>query len=184
MEHPELASELARLAREDLTVRDRLAKSGQLFRGYHPEMRAVHRRNGDRLAEILDQLGRWPSHQLIGRDGSSAAILIAQHDIANPALIRRCRELYGSAVEQGEAEPAKLAQLEDRIRYFEGRHQWYGTHWGWDEDGEFGPWPPVEDPDLVDDRRSKMGLPPLAEAIVSARQRAEQEGRLARRPVD
>jgi hypothetical protein len=184
VECPDLASELVRLAREDLAIRQRLAETGELSDGYHPEMRAVHRRNGDRLTEVLDQVGCWPGHHLVGRDGSSAAFLIAQHDIANPALMRLSRELYAAAVEQGDADPAKLAQLEDRIRYFEGRHQWYGTHWGWDEDGEFGPWPPVEKPERVDERRNEMGLPPLAEAINAARKRAVQEGRAARRPAD
>jgi GNAT superfamily N-acetyltransferase len=130
VECPDLASELVRLAREDLAIRQRLAETGELSDGYHPEMRAVHRRNGDRLTEVLDQVGCWPGHHLVGRDGSSAGFLVAQHDVANPALMRLSRELYAAAVEQGGADPAKLAQLEDRIRYFEGRHQWCGTHWG------------------------------------------------------
>ncbi len=184
VERPDLAAELVRLAGEDLVVRQRLAETGELFDGYHPEMRVVHRRNGDRLAEILDEVGSWPGHRLVGQEGSSAAHLLAQHDIANPPLLRRCRELYAAAVEQGDARGAGLAQLEDRIRYFEGRPQWYGTHWGWDDDGAFGPWPPVEQPEEVDERRAGLGLPPLAEAIEAARRRAAQEGRPARRPVD
>lgn len=179
MERPDLAEELERLATEDLAVRQRLADTGELFDGYHPEMREVHRRNGDRLTEVLDQIGSWPGHRLVGKDGSSAAFLIAQHDIANPALMRRCRSLYMAAIESADADPARFAQLEDRIRYFEGRLQWYGTHWGWNEEGEFGPWPPVDEPELVDERRRGLGLPPLTEAISTA-----QKGRPSRRPAD
>lgn len=184
VDRPDLAKEFVRLAGEDLTVRQRLAETGELFEGYHPEMRAVHRRNGARLAEILDEVGSWPGRHLVGREGSSAAHLIAQHDIANPALMRRCRELYAAAVERGDACGVGLAQLEDRIRYFEGRPQRYGTHWGWNEEGSFGPWPPVEDPGQVDEWRAELGLAPLAEAIDAARGRAAQEGRPARRPTD
>lgn len=179
MERPDLAQELERLASEDLAVRERLAETGELYGGYHPEMQAVHRRNGQRLAAILDELGCWPGGHVVGPDGSLAAFLIAQHDIGNPNLLRRCRDLYAAAIEAGDADPANLAKLEDRIRYFEGRLQWYGTHWGWDEQGRFGSWPPVEEPETVDDRRATLGLAPLAEAMAAAR--AE---RPADRPVD
>ncbi len=179
MDRPELSTVLRGLADEDLAVRERLAASGELFGGYHPEMRLVHRRNGDRLTEIIDELGCWPGRRLVGEDGSSAAFLIAQHDIANPPLLRRCVELYRIAVEAADADPVGLAKMEDRIRYFEGRPQLYGTHWGWDTEGRFGPWPPVEDPDRVDQRRSELGLPPLAEAVGDTGQ-----GRPGWRPVE
>jgi len=178
VERPDLAAELERLAAEDLAVRQCLAETGELFVGYNPEMRSVHGHNGARLVEILDEVGSWPGHRLVGEEGSAAAFLIAQHDIANPVLLRRCRQLYEVAVENRDADPAKLANLEDRIRYFEGRLQWYGTHWGWDEEGEFGPWPPVEAPEGVDERRRALGLPGLSEATAAAA--AE---RPSRRPV-
>lgn len=161
---PDLAEELTLMAEEDLAVRQRLLDSGELHGGYNETMRAVHRHNGDRLAAILDDLACWPGYELVGAEGSGSAFLIAQHDIANPDLLRRSADLYAAAVANADAEPAKLAQLEDRIRYLEGRPQRYGTHWGWDEDGEFGPWPPVEDPELVNERRAQLGLAPLAEA--------------------
>ena len=168
MERPDLADELGRMASTDLALRQRLADTGELFGGYHPEMRAVHRRNGDRLSEILDQLGGWPGFGLVGVDGSEAAFLIAQHDIANPPLLRRAFDLYETAVAAGEAEPRRLAHLEDRICYFEGRAQRYGTQLGWDSNGRFGPWPPVEDPGSVDRRRAVLGLSTLAQALADA----------------
>ena len=179
MERPDLAAELKYLADHDLAVRARLAETGELFGGYHPEMRAVHRRNGDRLAMIVDDVGCWPGYRLVGQEGSEAAFLIAQHDITNPTLVRRCRELYAVAVENTDADPRRLAYLEDRIRYLEGRLQRYGTHLGWDREGEFGPWPPVDEPDRVDERRRRLGLSPLADAIAAA-----GEDRPPNRPVD
>ena len=169
------------MAALDATVRDRLAASGELFNGYNPQMRAVHRRNGERLTVILDELGVWPGFTLVGEDGSEAAFIIGQHDIANPPLIRRCRDLYRAAVATNEAAPARLAALEDRIRYFEGREQAYGTHWGWNRAGQFGPWPPVEDPDNVDERRARVELPPLADALATARR---QQSRPLVRPIE
>ncbi len=179
MERPDVADELERLAAEDLTVRQRLADTGELFGNYHPEMQAIHRRNGDRLQTILDEVGAWPGNQLVDDGGSEAALLIAQHDIANPRLMRRCLDLYTAAVEQGDAEPSGVAFLEDRIRAFEGRLQRYGTQVGWDDNGDFGPWPAVEEPDRVDERRAALGLAPLADAI-----RAAGTERPPRRAVD
>lgn len=179
MERPDLAGELRRLADHDLSVRARLAETGELAGGYHPEMRAVHRRNGDRLAIILDEVGCWPGYRLVGDKGSEAAFLIAQHDIANPALIRRCRELYAVATENADADPRRLAYLDDRIRYLEGRPQRYGTHLGWNRRGEFGPWPPVDEPDRVDERRRRLGLCPLAVAVATA-----AADRPSNRPID
>ncbi len=169
MDRPDLAEELLRLAAEDLALRHRLAQSGQLFGHYHEAMRAVHRGNGTRLSAILDELGCWPGYRLVGREGSDAAFVIGQHDIGNPSLLRRCRDLYAAAVEEGEADPENLARIEDRICYLEGRPQRFGTHLGWGRTGKFGPWPPVEDPSDVDSRRKAVGLPPLAEAVAAAR---------------
>ncbi len=179
MERPDLALELDRLAAEDLDVRQRLADTGELFGGYHPDMRIVHRRNGDRLEAILNDVGFWPGHRLVGSASSRSAFLIAQHDIANPTLMRRCRDLYARAIDQADADPELLAFLEDRIRYFEGRNQRYGTQVGWNDEGEFGPWPPVEDPERVDERRASLDMGPLAESI-----QTHDTERPRRRPID
>lgn len=179
VERSDLAAELKHLANEDLAVRQRLADTGELFHGYHLEMRAVHRRNGDRLVAILTEIGSWPGYRLVGEEGSEAGFPIAQHDIANPALIRRSRELYEVAVDNADADPYRLACLEDRIRYFEGRPQRYGTHVGWNGAGEFGPWPPVEEPERIDELRGELGLPPLADAIAAA-----ERDHLSCRPVE
>lgn len=61
------------MANEDRAVRARLAATGELFDGYHPEMRAVHPRNGDRLAQITTELAGWPGFTVVGRDGAGAA---------------------------------------------------------------------------------------------------------------
>ncbi|MBL9104753.1 MAG: hypothetical protein JNL82_27665 [Myxococcales bacterium] len=46
--HEELRAELLRWIAEDDATRERLARDGGLFAGYHPEMEAVHRRNAAR----------------------------------------------------------------------------------------------------------------------------------------
>lgn len=94
--------------------------------------------------------------------------MIAQHDIAAPALMRENLELLRRAVAAADAEPTGLAYLHDRIRTFEGRPQYYGTQLGWDDTGAFGVWPAVEDASTVDERRAQLGLPPLREHLSHA----------------
>ena len=46
--------------------------------------------------------------------------------------------------------------------------QRHGTQLGWNDDGDFGPWPPIEDPENVDQRRADLGLATLAEVFETA----------------
>jgi hypothetical protein len=65
------------------------------------------------------------------------------------------------AVGQGEASPAHLAYLEDRVRVNAGQPQLYGTQFSV-TGGEIGPCP-IEDPQRLDERRAEAGLEPFAD---------------------
>jgi hypothetical protein len=171
--HDPLAQELVRMADDDERVRGELARSGELFDGYHPRMREVHERHAARMGEILDAHG-WPGRQLVGDAGARAAWLVVQHAIAHPDLQRRALRLL-QAAPAGDVLPREIAMLEDRIRSFEGRPQRYGTQFDWDDRGEIGPLP-IDEPSSVDDRRRAVGLPPLAEAIEAHRARTAADG--------
>jgi hypothetical protein len=157
----ELRDELLAMAADDQAVRARLAADGSLFQGYHPEMAAVHRRNGERLDAIIAAHG-WPGRSLVGEDGARAAWLVLQHAIGAPSLQRRGLALLRAAAARGEVPAAEVAMLEDRICFYEGRPQVYGTQFDWDEHGDLSPWP-IEDRARVDERRRSVGLPPLEE---------------------
>jgi len=173
--------ELLAMARADLSVRAELAASGALFNsGYAPRMASVHRRNARRLRRIIQSVG-WPGSDLVGSDGAEAAWLILQHAISEPDLLRRALPLLAAAAREGRADPAHAAMLEDRIRFFEGRPQRYGTQLDWDAGGNLSPGE-VEEPQTLAERRLAVGLPPLAEHVDEARRRAASEG--ARPPAD
>jgi hypothetical protein len=162
-----LRVELLALADEDRRVRAGLAADGSLFDGYHPRMAEVHRRNADRLAEIIEEQG-WPGRTLVGEDGAEAACLVLHHAIGHPGLQRRGLELLRQAAAAGEVAAAHAAVLEDRIAFFEGRPQRYGTQLDWDEQGQLSPHP-IEEVASVDERRRAVGLPPLEEMVRRAR---------------
>jgi hypothetical protein len=168
------------MARDDLALREELARDGSLFDGYHPRMAALHQRNAARLATLIDTHG-WPGRSRVGEDGARAAWLVLQHAIGNPALMRRGLALLQTRARDGDVSRAEVAMLEDRVRAFEGRPQRYGTQFDWDCDGQLSPLP-LEDASGVDERRRAIGLGPLADDL-RRRRDATARGR-ERPPVD
>ena len=111
------------------------------------------------LADILATRG-WPGRSMAGEDGAAAAWLLAQHADLDLGLQRAFLDALRGAVAEGEASPANLAYLEDRVRVSDGRPQLYGTQFTV-TDGEFGPCP-IEDRQQLDERRAAAGLEPFA----------------------
>jgi hypothetical protein len=162
-------------ARRDLDTRARLAAGGALFKGYHPEMEAIHIENARLLEHAIADVGGWPVRSKFGDDGAGAAFLIAQHAISLPAFQRRALTMLLEAVEAGEINAIDVAYLSDRMAVFEGRAQVFGTQFDWDEAGQLSPAAIVE-PESVDERRASVGLGPLADAIAEMRARAAAAG--------
>lgn len=178
-----LREDLLAIQQHDLTVRERLAAAGALYHGYHPEMEAVHRANAARLRTLIDRHG-WPSASVAGGDGASAAWLIVQHAIGEPAFMRHCLALLDIEVRAGRVPAWQHAYLHDRIAVSEGRPQRFGTQF------DLTPGGPVvcdvEAPESLDERRAALGLEPLAvqldamageplpDAETYARQKAEE----------
>ena len=175
---PKIAQQLIALRDADLTLRERLLRSGQANGTYHPEMEAMHQYHADLLEEILDRIG-YPGTEKVGAEANEAAWLIVQHAIGRPAFQRNYLALLEQAGE--ETAPRQLAYLSDRIAVFEGRPQRYGTQFDWDEEGQLSP-QPVDDPAAVDRRRAVLGLPSLAVQTLRIRARARDEGESA--PAD
>jgi hypothetical protein len=157
----QLRRELLAMREEDRRVRAEVIQGASLFDGYHPRMEEVHRRNAARLKEIIAQHG-WPGRTLVGEDGAVAAWFIAQHAIGDPPFQRQALELLQEALARGEVSPAAPAFLEDRICYFEGRPQIYGTQFEPDESGLLRPYQ-IADPEHVNERRRAVGLNTLEE---------------------
>jgi hypothetical protein len=103
----------------------------------------------------------WPGIATVGAEAAHAAWVLAQHADRRPQVQRAFLEALRGAVAEGDADRKDLAYLEDRVRVNAGRPQVYGTQYGMTEAG-FGP-RPIEDPDGLDDRRTEVGLPPMAE---------------------
>ena len=187
--NPALRAELLRLQADERTVRRELIEAGQLYGPhlpkdwYHPRMAAVHARNNARLRDLLAEHG-WPGRSLSGDDGAEAAWFIAQHAVLDLDLQREALALLTAAAAAGEAQPAHMAMLTDRVCMAEGRPQVYGCVHVGNEQGELVPYP-IADPEQVEARRAAVGLPPLAQKTdeLKARVAVESEVQRAASPL-
>ena len=162
MVNEELRGDLLAMRSEALRVRQELMDSGELGGPYVPRMEAVHRRNADRLRELIASFG-WPGEDVAGQDGAEAAWFIAQHAIGEPEFQRSSLALLRTCASEGRTPAWHAAYLEDRIAMQEGRPQRYGTQWVDDPfDGRIRPWQ-LADPEHVNDLRANVGLKPLAQ---------------------
>jgi hypothetical protein len=169
----ELRRELLRRRDEDQRVRRLVSPpSGQHMAGLPDEVLAEWQRvdedNTRWLGDLLTTRG-WPGRTMAGEDGAQAAWLLAQHADRAPALQQAFLDAVRGAAGQGEASPAHLAYLEDRVRVHAGQPQLYGTQFTVTS-GTFGPYP-IEDPQRLDERRAAAGLEPFA--VYAARMRAD-----------
>jgi hypothetical protein len=120
----------------------------------------VDRRNTAQLKALVGHCG-WPRKTVQGSSAVEAAWLIVQHT-DDLALQERVLPMVRRAVELHEESGQDLASLEDRIAIAHDKPQRYGT--------QMQPAPPcgfdflpIADATHVDERRSKLGLVPLAE---------------------
>ena len=169
----ELRRELLRRRDQDQRVRRLVSPpKGQHMARLPDEVAAEWQRvdedNTRWLGDLLTTRG-WPGRTMAGEDGAQAAWLLAQHADRAPALQRAFLDAVRGAVGQGEASPAHLAYLEDRVRVHAGQPQLYGTQFTVTSD-TFGPYP-IEDPQRLDERRAAAGLEPFA--VYEARMRAD-----------
>lgn len=161
-----LRQKLLEMRAKDISVREELAQTGELFDGYSPKMEAVHLENAAALEKIIDENG-WTGISLVGKDGAEAAWLIVQHAISLPDFSRKCLKLIEKAVGESEAEPYQAAYLRDRIAFFEGKPQKYGTQSDWNEEGKMQVWT-LENAEKVNEYRTEVGLKPLDKLIWEA----------------
>lgn len=149
--HAALRDELLNMAASDQDVRQ-LASKGDFSR-----WAAVDDANRARLKEIVAQSG-WPTVAMVGPDGATAAWLIAQHADRDQVFQREVLALMEPLVRQGQASGKNFAYLYDRTHY----PQRFGTQGSCVSRTEWQPFE-IEDIARVDERRSALGLPPLAE---------------------
>ena len=119
--------------------------------------------NTQTMKHIIAQHG-WPGKKLVGSMGAQAAWLLVQHADRDREFQKQCHALMEEAVKNNDARSEDLAYLTDRICVGDGVPQICGTQWEH----------PIVDPEHVDERRAKMGLPPLSEYLAQSKEMMEK----------
>ncbi len=159
---PRWVDKLKPLVEKDQFIREALEKRGILHDAYHAEMEKVHLENTRKLKTMILQMG-FPVLSNAGEDGVRLSWLIIHHSISSPDFMRECMTEMRMAAAQNDYPLELLAYTDDRIAFFEGRPQLYGTNFDW-QGGSLRP-TPIADPQYVDYRRKSLGLPPIAESL-------------------
>jgi hypothetical protein len=121
----------------------------------------IDRENQALLLQMVPEEGWFPISRY-GVEGAMAAFLIVQH--ADQSLWRRFLPTIEAMVKTGEAQGPAYALMYDRLALSEGRPQRYGSQMQC-SNGQYVVMEPVEDAALIDERRSSVGLPTLAENL-------------------
>ena len=122
--------------------------------------------NTTRLKKIIETHG-WPSNTLVGDTAAAATCYLIVHADADTAFQRMCLNLMHPLAKEGEVSLFPYAMLYDRVLVAQGKPQLYGTQCKYNEKEKAWQPFPIKDQDTVDERRKKMGHPPLREYIAA-----------------
>ena len=155
-----LRAELLRMYRDDQAARERwiAEKYGEAA---GRDMNALDLKHAGRLRAIIEARG-FPGSCLVGRDGAQAAHTLLLHT-PSLELQRAALPHLEAAVRRGEVPAWAAAALTDDILDAEGKPQLYGTNFEF-KDGRLV-LKPVSDPAGLEERRARVGLPPMSEYI-------------------
>jgi hypothetical protein len=166
----ELIAILEKIFEEDQKYRMKIDEIEQKYGRKSKEMKAhwkiINEKDSINLIKvkkILDERG-WLGPDIIGVQGNSTLFLVIQHsDIETQ---KKYLPIMRDAVKKGNARPADLALLEDRVLLGQGKRQIYGSQIGRNQEtGEYYVLP-LKDPENVDKRRSAVGLESLQDYVV------------------
>ena len=124
-------------------------------------MQALDLKHAERLRAIFKERG-VPGVCLVGRDGMGALHTLLLHT-PSLALQKQALPHLEAAAGRGEVPAFAAAMLTDDILEAEGKPQLYGTNFEF-KDGKLV-LKPVSDPEHLEERRAKVGLPPMAESV-------------------
>ena len=112
--------------------------------------------------KIIAEYG-WPTQEQIGVNGARTLFLVLQH--ANANTHKKYLPVIEKAAKAGDIKKEYVAYLKDRIAVADGRKQIYGSQIRRDSNSKKHYVYPIEDPQNVDERRTKLGMPPMSQYV-------------------
>lgn len=164
-----LIKELFIIDEEDQKHRNRIGEVEEKYGGDSKEMGSLFAEmkkadsiNLVKVSAILSKYG-WLGLSDIGSQGNTTLFMVIQH--SDLKTQEKYLPMMREAVQIGNARAANLALLEDRVALRQGKKQIYGSQVSRNMKTNTSFLAPLADPENVDKRRAKVGLPPLAEYL-------------------
>jgi len=157
----ELQKKLLAMEFEDQEIRKNIMKfgAGKVPQALLDKAHKIDDRNTKKIKDIVAGNG-WPTKELVGVEGVSAAFIIVQHSLDLNFQESMLSNL-GKSYERNEGiSGQQLALLTDRVLLARGKKQTYGTQVAVENNEII--FKPIEDKKIVDKLRAKMKMPPLA----------------------
>mgnify|MGYP001289314346 CR=1 FL=1 len=162
----EARRELEGMLDVNLAISDETENALELFgeeSGEPEELRlrkkAINREYVVRIEEIVRVHG-WPKEAEVGAAAAKGAILVVLS--ADASEQQRILPVLIEQAELFELRRASIAEIEDRVRVYEGRPQKYGSQFFEEAEGGIRRLYPIEDCENVEFRRSSVGLESLS----------------------
>lgn len=140
---------------QSFEIANKYGPESEELKSFSTLMKKKYSDNLDKVKKILDEYG-WLGEDKIGHYGNRALFLVIQH--SNFETQKKYLPMMREAVKKGEANPANLALMEDRVALGQGKKQIYGTQFEYDKEKEELFVSPLKAPDNVNKRRAKVGL--------------------------
>lgn len=123
------------------------------------KMNATHL---EELGKMLDTHG-WISPEKYGEAASLQALSILRN--APGEKLEKHLDIVINAYENGTANPADAAYIHDKVLMYQGQEQLYGTQIAFNPEKGINDVYPIKDETNVNERRKKMGLGNLEDAL-------------------
>lgn len=168
IKQPEYAIQLLRLIMKDQALdyqmdlaKTYFMKNGKAPHWYYPiaQMKQdIASNNFNKMDSLISQYG-WPTYSMVGKLAADAPLLIINHHESDEVRKKYLAQIKNACI-TNEGSCMEYAKIQDRILVNSNQPQIYGMQFRYNDKRVLEPFP-IENPEFVDQRRSKIGLEPL-----------------------
>jgi len=126
------------------------------------QQQKMHVAHMAKLEELMGSAG-WISSKEYGKTACEQALTIMKNSPGE--RLEAHLDVLLNAAKTGEANPAEVAYIHDKVLMHQGKKQLYGTQIAFNEKKGINDVYPIQDEANVDARRAEVGLGPLADAL-------------------
>ena len=172
LKQPEYAIKLLRLIIKDQALdyqmdlaKTYFMKNGKAPHWYYPiaQMKQdIASNNFNKMDSLILKYG-WPTYSSVGKLSADAPLLIINHHESDEVRKKYLEKIKNACMNQ-EGSCMEYAKIQDRILVNSNQLQIYGMQFRYNDKRILEPFP-IENPEFVDHRRSKIGLEPLKEYL-------------------